>query len=464
MAPLTYEDVIAAKRHHAPVAGFSATIDHPWLFPFQRHAVRWALAGGRRALFEGTGLGKTRQELAFADAVATHTDGRVLLFAPLAVGPQTVREAESIGLPGVTFAQRPSEAGTARVIVTNYDRLDEWEGEEFAGVVLDESSILKGFMGSTRAALTAFAAQIPYRLAATATPSPNDVDELGNHAEWLGHGTRVEMLSRFFVNDSSDTGTWVLKGHAIGPFWDWVSSWALSADRPSDVGPYDDTAYNLPDLHVHPHVVDTEIGGSDGSLFAFGGTSATTIHATKRKSLAARVARAAEIVEAERGEPWIVWCDTNDESAALIEAIPGAVEVTGSMSSEVKAARLLDFAEGRTGSVLVTKAKIAGFGMNWQRCARVLFVGGTYSYEAFYQAVRRCWRFGQLRPVDVHILTGFAEQVQWQTVTGKADRHADMKAQMIAASRRAQVHTAAMRGYHPTHRTNLPTWLNPETP
>lgn len=464
MADLTYEELIASKQRYAPAVGFNTTIDHPWLFPFQRHAVQWALAGGRRALFEGTGLGKTRQELAFADAVARHTGGRVILFAPLAVGPQTVREAASVGLDGVAFAQRPSDAGSARIVVTNYDRLDEWAPDDFAGVILDESSILKGFTGSTRAALTSFAATIGYRLAATATPSPNDVEELGTHAEWLGMGTRVEMLSRFFVNDSADTGTWILKGHAIGPFWDWVSSWALSADRPSDIGPYDDTAYNLPDLRVHSHVVDTDIAGTDGSLFAFGGTSATTIHATKRKSLAARVARAAEIIGAERDEPWTVWCDTNDESAALAAAIPGSVEVTGAMSPEVKASRLLDFADGRPGSVLITKAKIAGFGMNWQRCARVLFVGGTYSYEAFYQAVRRSWRFGQLRPVDVHVIMGFAEQVMWQTVTGKADRHADMKVNMIAASRRSQVRATTMRGYNPTHRSTIPTWLTPEAP
>jgi hypothetical protein len=425
--------------------------------------VTWALAGGRRALFEDTGLGKTRQQLAWADRVARHTDGRVLILAPLAVGPQTVREAEAVGLAGVTFARRPEDAGTARIVVTNYDNLDLWMPEDFAGIVLDESSILKSFMGSTRRELTDFAARIPYRLAATATPSPNDVEELGNHAEWLGMGTRVEMLARFFVNDSSDTGTWVLKGHAVTPFWDWVASWALSARMPSDMGDYEDGAYVLPPLRLHPDVVmgDLTEGRDDGALFALGGVSATSIHGTKRRSTAARAARASSIIAREPDEPWIVWCETQYEADAVTAAIPRAVEVSGSMPPDIKASRLLDFAAGSPGAVLLTKPRIAGFGLNYQRCARVLFVGGSYSYEAFYQAVRRCWRFGQERPVDVYVLMGFAEQALWTTVTGKADRHADMREQMIRASRRGLDRPASLRTYNPNHAGRLPDWLTP---
>jgi len=458
-----YEDLLARKEPSAPTAGFAATVEEPWLYPFQRHAVTWALAGGRRALFEDTGLGKTRQELAWADRVARHAGGRVLLFAPLAVGAQTVQEAEAVGLDGVVFARSPDAAGTAPIVVTNYDNLDKWSPDDFAGIVLDESSILKSFMGSTRAALTAFASGIPYRLAATATPSPNDVEELGTHAEWLGMGSRVEMLSRFFVNDSSDTGTWVLKGHAIGPFWDWVASWALSARLPSDVGPYDDEGYILPPLRLFPCVVmgDLAEGRADGMLFAFGGVSATSIHETKRRSTAARAAKAAEIIAREPGEPWIVWCETQYEADAVMAMIPGAFEVSGSMPPDTKSSRLLAFADGRPGSILVTKPKIAGFGLNYQRCARVLFVGGSYSYEAFYQAVRRCWRFGQTRPVDVHVLMGFSEQVLWQTVTGKSDRHADMREQMIRASRRSHGRAAMLHTYNPDHAGSLPAWLTP---
>lgn len=458
-----YAELIASKEQAAPIVGFDAVVDEPYLYPFQQHAVCWALAGGRRALFEDTGLGKSRQQLAWADRVCRETGGRALIFAPLAVGPQTAKEAADIGLDGVAFARRDGDAGTARIVITNYDSIDHFRREDYAANVLDESGILKNFMGSTRAELTDFASVIPYRLACTATPSPNDVEELGTHAEWLGVGTRVEMLSRFFVNDSSDTGTWVLKGHAVRSFWDWVASWALSARMPSDVGPYDDSAYALPELRLHPEIVQMDLsdGRADGALFALGGVSATTIHGTKRRSTPARARRAAEIIAREPNEAWIVWCETSYEADAIMAALPQAVEVSGSMSAEVKAARLLDFAEGRPGHILVTKPKIAGFGMNWQRCARVLFAGGSYSYEAFYQAVRRCWRFGQIRPVDCYILMSFAEQVMWQTVTGKADRHADMREQMISASRRSLTRTAALRSYNPSCHGRLPAWLTP---
>lgn len=465
-----YAEIIAAKERYAPAVGFDAHVDEPWLFPFQRHAVQWALAGGRRALFEDTGLGKSRQQLAWADRVNRHTGGRVLILAPLAVGPQTVREAGAVGLDGVVFARNPADAGAARIVVTNYDNVERFEGEDLAGVVLDESSILKSFMGATRAELTQFAAGIPYRLAATATPAPNDVEELGNHAEWLGVGTRAEMLAQYFVNDSSDTGTWILKGHAIVPFWDWVASWALSATLPSDVGPYSNDGYVLPSLTILPHVVQGDLvtGRQDGQLFALGGVSATTIHDTKRRSVEARADRVASIVGAEPAEPWTVWCETNYEADAVMARLPSAVEVRGSMSSDVKAERLLDFAEGRPGSVLITKPSIAGFGMNWQTCARVVFAGGTYSFEAFYQAVRRSWRFGQLRPVVVHVVMGLAEQAQWRAVIEKSEAHSDLKAQMLAASRRAQGSARAMRRYNPSHVGRLPSWLvshpTPENP
>jgi hypothetical protein len=461
--PDPYESLLAAKQRHAPSVGFRSDVTEPWLFPFQAHAVRWALDGGRRALFMDTGLGKSRMQLVWADHVARHAGGRVLIVAPLAVGPQTIREAESVGLGGVTFGRRPEDCGDARIIVTNYDNVEHFDRGEFAGVVLDESSILKSFMGATRRALTEFASAIPYRLAATATPSPNDVEELGNHAEWLGIGSRVEMLASFFVNDSSDTGTWILKGHAITSFWSWVATWALSARLPSDVGDYDDTNYVLPQLNLIPEVVSGDMvsGRADGMLFALGGVSATSIHGTKRRSIPARAARAAEIIAREPSEPWIVWCETQYEADAVVAAVSGAVEVSGSMSGDMKSKRLLEFADGKPGSILVTKPKIAGFGLNWQRCARVLFAGGSYSYEAFYQAVRRCWRFGQHRPVDVYVLMGFSEQALWTTVCGKADRHGDMREKMVAASRMAQAHRPTMGAYNPAHAGRLPAWINP---
>lgn len=452
-----YQAVLARKERYAPAEGFATEVNEPWMFPFQNHAVQWALAGGRRALFEDTGLGKSRQQLAFADRVQRHTGGRVLILAPLAVGPQTVAEAESVGLEGVAFSRSP-DTTTARIVVTNYDNLDKFDAVEVAGVVLDESSILKSFMGSTKLALCERFAATPFRLACTATPAPNDILEIGNHSEFLGILSSHQMIARWFINDTTEMGKYRLKGHAVGPFWDWVASWALCAGKPSDIGPFDDTRYNLPPLNLHKHVVETDIvsGAAEGSLFRMGGLSATKIHGEKRLTTTARAAKVAELIAAEPDEPWLVWCETNYEAEAVMAAVPHAVEVSGSMSSDVKAERLLGFCKG---GVLLTKPKIAGLGMNWQHCARVVFAGGSYSFEAFYQAVRRCWRFGQTRPVDAHVILAFTEQALWEVVSGKADAHDSMKLAMFAASRRAQSRHSAMRDYHPTHVGRLPSWL-----
>lgn len=455
----SYEDLIAAKERYAPSVGFDADVNEPWLFPFQRHAVRWALAGGRRALFEDTGLGKMRQELAFADRTERQFGGRVILLAPLAVGQQIVQEAQVVGLDGVRFARRPSEAEGARIVVTNYDSLDHWSGEEFAGVILDESSILKSFMGATKRELIERFKATPMRLAATATPAPNDHLELGNHAEFLGVLSSHQMIARWFINDTGEAGVYRLKGHAVESFWNWVASWALCAGLPSDLGPYEDAGYVLPELRLVRHVVDVDIatGAKEGALFRLGDLSATSIHTEKRLTAPAKAAHVAALVAREPHEPWTVWCDTDYEAAELMARIPGAVEVSGSMASEVKAERLLGFCA--RGGVLVTKPKIAGFGMNWQHCARVAFAGTSYSYEAFYQALRRSYRFGQRRPVEAHVVLAFTDQATWDVVAGKAEDHAAMKSAMFAASRRQQARASAMRDYHPTHVGRLPAWL-----
>lgn len=459
---MTYEQHLAAKFHYAAPSGFGATADAPWLFPHQRHTVEWALAGGRRAVFLDTGLGKTRIELAWADHVSRHTGGRVLILAPLAVGAQTVREAGVVGLDGVVFARTPADAGDARIVVSNYDSLDHWTGVDFAGIVLDESSILKSFMGRMRTQLIEYAQEIPYRLACTATPAPNDFDELGNHSEFLGLYRRVEMLSRFFVNDLADTGTWRVKNHAITPFWDWVASWAIMGSLPSHVGPFSDDGYNLPALHLHRHVVDVDIktGAEDGFLFRLPGLSATGIHGEKRRTSDVRAAKVAALIAAEPAEPWLVWVETNYEAEAVMALLPGAVEVEGAMKPEVKTARLLGFCNG---GILVTKAKIAGFGMNWQHCARVVFAGGSYSYESFYQSIRRCWRFGQTREVHAHVVMAYTEQHLWDVVSAKSDAHGVMRGQMIAASVRAQAKAAMRKRYTPTHEAPIPAWLQTYT-
>ena len=457
---MTYEQHLAAKFHYAPPSGFDADVSEPWLFPHQAHTVRWALAGGRRAVFLDTGLGKTRIELAWADHVVRHTGGWVLILAPLAVGAQTVREARDVGLTGVRFCRSPDEVRDGdRIIVSNYDNLDKWDGIEFAGVVLDESSILKSFTGKTRNSLILRFQDTPYRLACTATPAPNDFDELGNHSEFLGLYRRVEMLSRFFVNDLADTGTWRVKNHAITPFWDWVASWAIMGSLPSHVGPYDDRGYILPPLKLHRHVVDVDIvaGAGDGFLFRMPGLSATGIHGEKRRTADVRAAKVAALIAAEPDEPWLIWVETNYEAEAVMALLPGAVEVEGSMKPEVKTDRLLGFCGG---GILVTKAKIAGFGMNWQHCARVVFAGGSYSYESFYQSIRRCWRFGQRRAVDAHVVMAYTEQHLWDVVSAKSDAHGVMRDHMIAASVRAQSKAAMRAKYLPQHSAPVPAWLH----
>lgn len=455
---MTYEEHLAAKFHYAAPSGFVAMADAPWLFPHQRHTVEWALAGGRRAVFLDTGLGKTRIELAWADHVCRHTGGQVLILAPLAVGAQTVREAASVGLAGVVFARTPAEAGDSRIVVSNYDSLDHWAGVEFAGVVLDESSILKSFMGSTKTRLVERFKSTLYRLACTATPAPNDYLELGNHSDFLGILSSHQMIARWFINDTTTMGVYRLKAHAVIAFWDWVASWAIMGSMPSHIGPYDDSAYVLPPMNLHRHVVGVDIksGAEDGFLFRLPGLSATGIHGEKRRTANARAAHVASLVAAEPDEPWLIWVETNYEAEAVMALLPGAVEVEGSMKPEVKTARLLGFCDG---GILVTKAKIAGFGMNWQHCARMAFAGGSYSYEQFYQSVRRSWRFGQRRAVEVHVVMAYTEQHLWDVVSAKSEAHQIMRDQMFAASVRAQSRIAAKADYQPTHAARLPVWL-----
>lgn len=456
----SYESLLARKERYTPSVGFDADVGEPWLKPFQQHAVRWALAGGCRALFEDTGLGKTRQELSFADHVARHTGGRVLLLAPLAVGAQTAAEATAVGLDGVAFARRPGDTA-ARVVIANYESLDHFDNEEVAGVVLDESSILKSYSGSTKRALVEHFASTPFRLAATATPAPNDHLELGNHAEFLGILSSHQMIARWFINDLSKSGKYRLKGHAVRPFWDWVSSWALCAGVPSDIGPYSDEGYVLPELRLIPHVVNVDLvsGAAEGALMRLGDLSATSVHKEKRRTVTERAARVAELVAAEPDEAWLLWCETDYEAEALRAAVGDLVEVSGPMSAELKSERLLHFAAH--GGRLLTKPKIAGWGLNFQRCARMVLSGGTYSYEAVYQLIRRAWRFGQTRPVHVHIVMAVTEQAMWDVVAGKQADHAAMKAEMFAASRRRQAQHSPMLDYHPTHEAPLPSWLTP---
>jgi Helicase conserved C-terminal domain/SNF2-related domain len=454
-----YRTFLAGKGVRASAQGIKPKPMHRRLFPFQADCVAWGLELGRAAFFEDTGLGKTVQEIEWARQIAERSGGKVLIFAPLAVAHQTIREASSVDVP-VAYVRDQDEAAAAdeRVVITNYDRLDRFTLSEFKGVVLDEASILKAFMGKTKRALVERCQSVPYRLACTATPAPNDHMEIGNHSEFLGVLDANEMLTRWFINDTSLFGNYRLKGHAVAPFWDWVISWARCVGKPSDLG-YSDEGFILPDLRHHYHVIGVDVTeGRGDALFRIPEMSATSVHAEKRRTAAARAGRIGELVAAEPAEQWTVWCDTDYEADHLTAEIPDAVEVRGTMKLEEKEARLVDFIEGRA-RVLVTKPSVAGMGLNLQRCARTAFVGLSFSYEQLYQAIRRHWRFGQKRPVDVHIAMAETERHIADVVMGKARGHEAMKEGMFAAMRRARAQVSPDDIYNPTHDAPRPAWL-----
>jgi superfamily II DNA or RNA helicase len=425
-----YDEFVAKKLTAIPPVGLSAEIRDYGLFPHQRDLVRFALRRGRSAIFADTGLGKTRMQIAWADTVLRETGKPIIILAPLAVAQQTVEEAESVGVD-ITHAHDDSEIQPG-INITNYDRLHRFDCERFGAVVLDESSCIKHHTSKTLQTLLDSFARTPYRLCATATPAPNDWTELGTHAEFLGIRSRTEMLAEYFVHDGGDTAVWRLKGHARQIFWRWVASWGVMLRSPADLG-YDASAYQLPPLSVHQHTVESNHDqAATGQLFAMEAQTLMDRRNARRDSLDERVRACADMVNTDR-QPWIVWCDLNAEGDALKAAIPDAVEIRGSDDMDVKERRLMDFAHGKI-RVLITKPSIAGFGLNWQHCARMAFVGVTDSWEAYYQAVRRCWRFGQKQPVDVHI---FSSEQEGAVVANLRRKEAD--AQKMAEALAAEV-------------------------
>jgi len=429
-----YAELVARKLASVPPSGIASPVKLPAsLFPHQDALTGWALKRGRAAIFADTGLGKSRMQLAWADAVRKHTGRPVLILAPLAVAAQTAGEGVALDVQ-VTICRDGAEVSPG-VNITNYDRLHRFDPAIFGGVVLDESSIIKHHDARTFSTLTAAFRSTPFRLCATATPAPNDWTELGTHAEFLGICTRQEMLAEFFTHDGGDTSVWRLKGHARHIFWRWVCSWGALIRRPSDLG-FDDSAYDLPPLHLHEHTVECDMP-TNGMLFAMEAQSLSERRDARRASMADRIAECAAIVNAD-AEPWVVWCDLNAEGDALTKAINGAMQIAGSDDTDTKEQRLRDFAEGRI-RVLVSKPSICGWGLNWQHCARMAFVGVTDSYEAYYQAVRRCYRFGQQRDVHVHI---FASDAEGAVVANLRRKERDAMA--MAESLSAETHDAVM--------------------
>ncbi len=457
---MDYSSFLAAKRRADPPSGIAdlpAISDA--LFPFQADIVRWALRRGRAGVFAGTGLGKTLMELAWGDAVHRHTGGMVLHLTPLAVAAQVIREALKFGIPARQVHSQ-AECGPG-INVTNYQKLEHFDLSRFTAVVLDESSILKNAAGHYRTHLIRACESIPFRLAATATPAPNDFMELGNHAEFLGVMSYTDMLATFFTHDGSETQKWRLKGHAEAAFWRWLASFCVMLRSPSDLG-YEDGAYRLPPLRQVQHTVQAEHDPAvAGTLFPMEARTMRERLDARRGTVGERVALAASITPSDRPFAW--WCNLNAESEALARAIPGAIEIRGSDSEDDKERKILDFVEGRA-RVLVTKASICGYGLNFQHCADTGFVGLNDSWEQVYQAVRRFWRFGQTAPVTAHFI---AAETEGAVVANLKRKEADaerMASAMVAHM--ADLGAAAIRGaerdrpvYAPAQALTLPSWL-----
>ena len=452
-----YAAFLESKREKVNPVGFDVDDSgiNPMLFDWQRRIVAWAIRRGRAALFEDCGLGKTAQQVEWSRLVAAHTGKPVLILAPLAVADQTVREGGKFGVPVAKCATgadvRPG------VNVTNYEKLGKFDPGAFGGIVLDESSILKAYDGKTRRQITEFAKTIGYRLCCTATPAPNDLVELCNHAEFLDIMSGKEILALFFRQDGNTTHAWRLKGHARRAFWMWMAEWSVAVRRPSDIG-FDDGGFKLPPLRMFQDTVENAT--HDGYLFAMEAHTLAERRQSRKDTIGDRVARAAALATSN-GEQWLVWCDLNAESEALAKAIPGAVEVRGSDTAEHKEAALLGFANGDV-RVLVSKPSIAGFGMNFQRCHNVIFVGLSDSYEAFYQAIRRCWRFGQRETVDCHVICADSDGAVVENIRRKDAQSQEMFDSVVKAMAGLNDAAASRRNemdYSPGVSMTVPGWI-----
>ena len=429
---MTYDQFIDDKTKVAMPVGFEPLEIIAPLFEWQKHVVRWSLRQGRAALFEDCGLGKTLQQLEWARQVVYHSGGQVLILTPLCVADQTAAEGEKFGIPCKVVNEK-SEITWPGIYITNYEKLEHFDCSVFSGVVLDESSILKCFTGKTRIMLTELFSRTPYRLCCTATPSPNDYTEFGQHAHFLGVCTPMQMLATFFINDTFNTGDWRLKKHAEWEFWKWLASWAACISKPSDIG-YSDEGYNLPALNMVEEIVQVDERADNGEdLFKHVTISATTMHKELRETSKARAERVAELANGS-DEQWLIWCNTNDEADHLVAMVKDAVEIRGSESSEKKITKLNQFISGQV-RCLITKPSIAGQGVNLQMCHNLAFVGLSYSFEEFYQALRRAYRFGQINEVNAYIIQAKTEGAITKTIKRKIEQHKNMQEKMKLAAK-----------------------------
>lgn len=453
-----YSDFIAQKSVVAQSVGFEPLNLSSAMFPFQIDIASWACRKGRAALFEDCGLGKTIQELCWAQQIVERFNESVIIFAPLGVTHQFVREGAKFGIQ-VNLATCQADVTHPGIWVTNYEKMHKFDLSKFKGMVVDESSILKSLDGATRNELIERGVVVPFRLAGTATPSPNDFMELGNHAEFLGVMTRAEMLSTFFVHDGGDTSKWRLKGHAEKEFWKWICSWAVNIRKPSDLG-YEDGAFKLPPLEMHEHIVSSS-QKLNGYLFALPASTLIERRDARKASLNERVDRAAELATSNDGQ-WVFWCNLNIESEALAKSI-GAVEVRGSTSEEERERIILGFLDGSIRHV-VSKPSLWGFGLNLQCCHQTAFVGVNDSFEQFYQALRRFWRFGQTQPVDAHVIISDLEGAVLANIKRKeadAMRMANAMIEHMAdiSSNEIKSTTRHQTAYNPQEAMQLPDFI-----
>ena len=455
-----YQAFIERKSQSVGDGGFAPKVLPGFLFDFQRSLVEWACLRGRAALFEDCGLGKTPQQLVWADSVARHTGGRVLILTPLAVASQTAAEGEKFGIE----AKRSPTGDLHRITVSNYERLHRFNPSDFAGVVCDESSILKSFDGATKSHVTDFMRKVQYRLLCTATAAPNDYIELGTSSEALGYLGHMDMLNRFFRNDRDNSSTWRawamqgggqpkwrFKGHAEQPFWRWVCSWARAIRRPSDLG-FDDGRFALPPLQRREHIVSAR-SAREGFLFSMPAVGLAEEREERRRTLTERCEMAADLVRST-GQPAVMWCQLNDEGDLLERLVPGCVQVSGKDSDDEKEEKLTAFSAGKV-RVLVTKPVIGAWGLNWQHCAHMTSFA-SHSFEQDYQSVRRCWRFGQTRPVVVDHVISDGEGRVLANLNRKAEQAERMFATITAHMANA-LHVA--RGVAYTKPEEVPSWL-----
>jgi hypothetical protein len=455
-----YAKFLASKRILAAPCGFAVKDAdlNPMLMPFQRDIAKWALRRGKAAVFAHTGLGKGPIQLDWCRLVSKRAKRPTMILAPLAVAQQFQREAEKFSVP-ITLCESDGDVSKG-VNVTNYEKIGAFDLARFAGISLDESSCIKDWTSKTTQTLIEQLKDTPYKLCCTATPSPNDHSELGTHAEILDVMRRPAMLAMFFEHDGKNTSAWVLKGHGRKPFFKFVASWAVCIMKPSDLG-YPDEGFDLPPLYRHEHIVPVDHSvNTEGMLFRCPDMSATGLHKEMRLTAAARAAKVAELVNAKPGVPWLIWCNTDYESGELLKALPDVVEVRGPDSPAKKICAIMGFCDGNINQLL-SKLSIFGWGLNLQHCRDMAFVGLSYSFEAIFQGIRRCWRFGQTQPVHAHLVMAETEGAVMESLRRKEKQYNELQSEMNTAMKEEQLaarHKA--KRYEHLKEIEVPAWLS----